>query len=59
VSVSCPATVIDTGIYNGADNAPQVNVVARVAYPSLFDGAGVLTSSYKLNASQQAAVMGI
>jgi len=59
VSVTCPATVIDTGIYNGADNAPQVNIRARVAYPSLFDGVGVLTSRFKLNAWQQAAVMGI
>jgi hypothetical protein len=59
VSITCPATVIDTGIYSGADNAPQVNIAASVPYPSLFDGVGVIDSNYTLNASQQAAVMGI
>jgi hypothetical protein len=59
VTVTCPTTVIDTGIYNGADNAPQINVVANVSYPSLFDGVGLVDSSYTLNASQQSAVMGI
>lgn len=59
VTVTCPATAIKTGIYSGADNAPQVNVVASVSYPSLFDGVGLIDSTYTLNASQQAAVMGL
>lgn len=59
VSVSCPTTAIKTGLYENEDNAPQINIVADVPYPSLFDGMGVLDSTYQLYASQQAAVMGI
>lgn len=59
VTVTCPGTVINTGIYENEDNAPQVNLDARVAYPSLFDGMAVLDNTYFLNAEQQAAVMGI
>jgi Flp pilus assembly protein TadG len=59
VTLECPATVITTGIYQDEDNAPQVTVEATVDYASLFDGVGVIDSTYTLTASQQAAVMGI
>ena len=59
VTVTCPATAITTGIYQEETNAPQVNVAASVSYDSLFDGVGVIDSTYTLSASQQAAVMGI
>jgi Flp pilus assembly protein TadG len=59
VTVSCPSTAITTGIYRNEVNAPQVNVEATVSYASLFDGVGVIDSTYTLSASQQAAVMGI
>ncbi len=59
VTVTCPGTAVTTGIYQGADNAPQINVVASVPYDSLLDGVGIIDSTYMLNASQQAAVMGI
>ena len=59
VTITCPTTPITTGIYEDEDNAPQVNVAATVSYDSLFDGVGVIDSTYTLRASQQAAVMGI
>jgi Flp pilus assembly protein TadG len=59
VAVTCPTTAITTGIYKNETNAPQVNITATVSYASLFDGVGVIDSTYTLNASQQAAVMGI
>lgn len=59
VSVICPATAVTTGIYTGTTNAPVISVTANVDYRSLFDGVGVLNDSYSLNATQQAAVMGI
>ena len=61
VTVSCPPSgqEVDTGIYEGKTNAPQVNVAAVVAYPSLFGGIGALDSNYNLRANQQSAVMGI
>lgn len=59
VSLTCPGTAITTGIYAGESNAPQINLVASVAYQSLFEGVGIIDSTYTLNASQQAAVMGI
>ena len=59
VDVTCPGTVINTGLYENEDNAPQINIDASVDYPSLFDGMAVLDSTYHLNAEQQAAVMGI
>ena len=59
VTLECPATAITTGIYQDEDNAPQVTVQATVDYESLFDGVGVIDSTYTLSASQQAAVMGI
>ncbi|WP_341712982.1 TadE/TadG family type IV pilus assembly protein [Erythrobacter sp.] len=59
VAVICPGTAVTTGIYTGETNAPVISVTANVDYQSLFDGVGVLTDSYQLNATQQAAVMGI
>ena len=59
VTLTCPSTAITTGIYENEDNAPQVNVAATVSYDSMFDGIGVLDSTYTLRATQQAAVMGI
>lgn len=59
VSVTCPATAVTTGIYKNETNAPQINIAATVSYQSLFDGVGILDGTYRLNAAQQAAVMGI
>lgn len=59
VSVTCPASAVTTGIYKDESNAPQVKIVASVDYNSLFDGIGVIDSTYTLNAEQQAAVMGL
>ncbi len=59
VEVTCPDDAITTGIYANEDNAPQVNVSATVQYPSLFDGVGLIDSTYSLNATQQSPVMGI
>nr|WP_210766650.1 TadE/TadG family type IV pilus assembly protein [Caenibius tardaugens] len=59
VEVTCPETAIKTGIYKNEANAPQINITANVHYRSLFDGVGIIDSTYMLNATQQAAVMGI
>lgn len=59
VAVSCPGTAVTTGIYDGQTNAPVVTVTANVNYQSLFDGVGIITDSYTLNATQQSPVMGI
>jgi Flp pilus assembly protein TadG len=59
VSVTCPATAVTTGIYKNETNAPQVNIDTSVDYNSLFGGLGVIDSTFTLNASQQAAAMGI
>lgn len=60
ITVSCPTVVVATGIYEGLANAPRVNVSAtEVVYPSLFRSLGFQTTNLKLNASAQAAVMGI
>lgn len=59
VSVSCPATAVTMGIYRDEPNAPRVKIVTTVDYQSLFDGIGVIDSTYTINAEQQAAVMGI
>ncbi len=59
VELTCPGTAITTGIYADESNAPQINLKATVAYQSLFEGVGIIDSTYTLNASQQAAVMGI
>lgn len=59
VTVTCPATPLTTGIYVNETNAPTIEVSASVAYDSLFEGVGIIDSTYTLNASHQAAVMGI
>ena len=60
VTVSCPAGAqATTGIYSATESAPQVNVATRLQYDSLFNGLGVITDSFTLNAEQQATVMGI
>lgn len=59
VAVTCaPGT--QSGIYTGmANGAPIVTVTANVAYPSLFQTLGFTSNSLTLNATSQAAVMGI
>ena len=59
ITVSCPATVVNTGIYKGLTNAPRVTVAATVPYPSLFGALGINTNSINLNAQAQSPVMGI
>ncbi|MDE2561347.1 MAG: pilus assembly protein [Sphingomonadales bacterium] len=59
VIVTCPSTAVTTGIYSDMTNAPRVTVSATVTYPSLFGVLSGLTSSFKLNAADQAAVMGV
>lgn len=59
VAVSCPATPVTTGIYDGMTNAPRVVVSTSFTYPSLFNaltGIGVNATIY---ARQQSAVMGV
>lgn len=60
VEVACEAFV-DTGIYAELGAAgPVVTVRAsNVAYPSLFNGLGILTNSVSLNAKSSAAVIGL
>lgn len=49
-----------TGIYRGrAAGAPRVLVHASVPYPSFFGVLGLSNSSLRLNATEQAAVMGL
>ena len=63
VALSCPGdgggTAVTTGIYKTESDAPIVTVSASVSFTSLFGSLGVIDSTYSLNASQQAAVMGI
>jgi Flp pilus assembly protein TadG len=59
ISVDVTCAAVTTGIYRDEPGAPQVSVVANVAYNSLFGGLGVVDSTFRLNASQQAAVMGL
>jgi Flp pilus assembly protein TadG len=59
VSVSCPATPVNTGIYKGLTNAPRVTVAATVPYPSLFGTLGFDATAINLNAQSQSSVMGI
>ena len=68
VTVACDSFV-STGIYTdmgqytsagAAVKAPIVTVAAtNVAYPSLFHGLGVLKSTINLNATSNAAVIGV
>ena len=60
VDVSCPSVAqATTGIYDTSEQAPQVEVSTSLSYDSLFNGLGVITDSYTLNAEQNATVMGI
>lgn len=60
VTLSCPAIGSYAGIYQGKSNVPIVTVTATdVPYPSLFKTVGITSTSFKLNASSQSAVMGI
>ena len=59
VAVSCPATVVNTGIYSGLGNAPRVTVTATVEYPSLLTTLSGINVSMNLVARQQAAVTGV
>jgi hypothetical protein len=58
VDIDC-TNGIATGIYVGESSAPTIKIDAQVAYRSLFAGVGIIDDTYTLNASQQAAVMGI
>lgn len=59
VSVDCPSTAFNTGIYATLANAPRVTVAANITYPSLFQAITGLRSSFRLYATNQAAVVGI
>lgn len=59
VSVDCPGTPFTGGIYSSLANAPRVTVVANITYPSLFEAITGLRSSFRLYATNQAAVVGI
>lgn len=59
VSMSCPGAAVTTGIYSSMANAPRVTVSATVPYPSLFSALSGVGVNVNLNASQQAAVMGL
>jgi Flp pilus assembly protein TadG len=60
VTVSCPTADFSTGLYDNLPNAPRVTVaVTDLVYPSLFGTLGFGTTGLKLNASSQAAVMGL
>lgn len=61
IQVSCNTTGTYSGIYHDLTlGAPVVTVNASVPYPTLFGMFGMINSgTFKLNASSQAAVMGI
>jgi Flp pilus assembly protein TadG len=59
VTVSCPATAVNTGIYEGLTNAPRVTVGAVVPYPSILGTLGFNTTAINLKAEAQSPVMGI
>lgn len=59
VSVSCPGTAFNTGIYSAFANAPRVTVAANIDYPSLFQAITGLRSSFRLHSTSQAAVVGL
>jgi Flp pilus assembly protein TadG len=60
VTLSCPAIGSYSGIYTGKTNVPIVTVTAsNVPYTSLFQRLGFTSSNLTLNASSQAAVVGI
>lgn len=60
VTVTCPtADEAETGIYDGDEPAPQVNLVTTFNYDSFFNGLGVVDNTFSISGSQQAIVMGI
>ncbi len=63
ITVTCPdASTIaeaETGIFDGSEPAPQINILATPSYDSFFNGLGVLTDSVSLRGEQQALVMGV
>lgn len=66
VSVSCydnsgggGSTTVYAGVYNSMANVPRVTVSASVPYTPLVGGIGLEVAGLELNASNQAAVMGI
>lgn len=59
VTISCPAIGSYSGLYAGKANVPIVTVSASVPYTSLFQRLGFNSFSLTLNASSQAAVVGI
>ena len=60
VTITCPTDATSqTGIYDGTNRAPQINVAANVDYVSLFGGVGIINDTANLRAAQQATVMGI
>ena len=63
MTMDCTATAggqAMTGIYRGrASGVPRVTVSASVPYPSFFGVLGLTSSSLRLNATEQAAVMGL
>lgn len=60
VSVTCPtAAESETGIFDAAEPAPQVNITTSFNYDSFFSGLGVVDDTFRLGGAQQATVMGI
>ena len=67
VTVTCPDDALDssgdatvnTGIYQGMDNAPIVRVSTTVTYEPLFETLGFDATDISVSAASQAAVMGI
>lgn len=63
VEIACNAAgFVNTGMYRelGGDNGPVVTVSAvNVAYPSLFNGLGIIGSSIRLTATSNAPVIGL
>ena len=60
VSVACAAhSLSGEGIYRNNGNPPRITIATSVDYRSLFGGLGVIDSTFKLNARQEAAGMGI
>lgn len=60
VTITCDNSGSYTGIYNGlAGGARRVTVAAAVPYTGLFGIVGINSTAFSLNASSQAAVMGL
>lgn len=60
VTITCDSSGTYTGIYSGlAGGARRVTVAAAVPYTGLFGIVGINSTAFSLNASSQAAVMGL